>query len=34
MAGSSTVDYLQHNAQLQEFPTLDQMFKGLLDKSG
>ncbi len=33
IAGSTAVDYLrEQNAQVQEFPTPDQMFKALLDK--
>jgi len=33
LAGSATVDYLRaQNAQLEEFPTSEQMFKALLDK--
>jgi polar amino acid transport system substrate-binding protein len=33
LARSAAVDYLrQHNAQVQEFPTPDQMFEALLDK--
>ncbi len=33
LAGSTAVDYLRgQNAQVQEFPTIDQMFKALLDK--
>jgi polar amino acid transport system substrate-binding protein len=33
LAGSTAVDYLRgQNAQVQEFPTSDQMFKALLDK--
>jgi len=33
LAGSTAVDYLRRqNAQIQEFPTTDQMFNALLDK--